>query len=88
MKAHFYQGQYQCDHMVKLFVQYLAIYNNENLHQSIIFYPSRFNTLQIQTNPCKKLPKRWNFSKSDYSGVEYSYALQVFHLNQLQQRQF
>ena len=38
---------HQCDHMDILLIQYLAIYNNDNWHNSIMIGPSRFKYCQI-----------------------------------------
>ena len=51
----------QCDQMDILFIQYLAVYNNENLPNSIIIGPSRFKILPSTKLTLQKLPKNWNF---------------------------
>ena len=61
-------------------IQYLAVYNNDNLPNSIIIGPGRFKILPSTKATLQKLPKRRNFTKSGHtdwlgSSVSVSYLL-------------
>ena len=64
----------QCDQMVRLLIQYWAIYNNEHLVQYHKNGQSRFTILPNMKETLKKLPKilkcspkLQNFAKSGHS---------------------
>ena len=49
-------GDDQCDLMDKLFAQYLAIYNHENLPNSIKIAKNKVKNYRIGNKPSKKIP--------------------------------
>ena len=64
--------------MAILFVQYLAICNNNNLPKQQIFGHSKFKSLpnikytfKILPKNLKMLPKWQNFAKSDNTGLKF-----------------
>ena len=46
-------GEDQCDHMARLFVQYLPIYSNQICPISTAFYQSGLNIFQTPNTPSK-----------------------------------
>ena len=68
----------QCDHMARLFVQFMAFYNNENLPNGI-FFTKYFAKYQINPDKLPKtyvsVPKWQNFAK--YGHTDCDKLLQV-----------
>ena len=71
--------------MVKVLVQYLAIYNNEHLPNTMKNGQSRFKILPNMKGTLKKLPKilkystKWrNFAKSGNTDYNQNFSLPFF----------